>query len=29
MPAVLEEMFARQDGPPAGAHRVPRQRRGD
>ena len=28
MPAVLEEMFARQDGPPAGAHRVPRQRRG-
>ena len=29
MPAVLEEMFARQDGPPAGAHRVPRQRRGN
>ena len=29
MPAALEEMFARQDGPPAGAHRVPRQRRGD
>jgi hypothetical protein len=28
LPAVLEEMFARQDGPPAGAHRVPHQRRG-
>jgi hypothetical protein len=28
MPTVLEEMFARQDGPPAGTHRVPRQRRG-
>jgi len=28
MPTALEEMFARQDGPPAGAHRVPRQRRG-
>jgi hypothetical protein len=27
MPAVLEELFARQDGPSAGAHRVPRQRR--
>lgn len=28
MPALLEEMFARQDGPPVGPHRVPRQRRG-
>ena len=28
MPAVLEEMFARQDGPYVGARRVPRQRRG-
>jgi hypothetical protein len=29
MPTVLEEMFARQDGPPPGTHRVPRQRRGN
>ena len=28
MPTLLEEMFARQDGRSAGAHRVPRQRRG-
>ena len=28
MPQVLEEMFARQDGPPPGSHRVPRPRRG-
>ena len=28
MPRVLEEMFARQDGPPPGSHRVPRPRRG-
>lgn len=28
MPALLEEMFARQDGPPVVTHRVPRQRRG-
>jgi hypothetical protein len=28
MPAILEEMFARQDVPVATSHRVPRQRRG-
>jgi hypothetical protein len=28
MPQVLEEIFARQDRPPPGAHRVPRPRRG-